>query len=407
MKVFIIGYVWPEPKSSAAGTRMMQIINLFLEQNWEIIFATSAQETENKAPLEELGIKPLKIQVNNSSFDDLIKNINPEIVLYDRFMMEEQYGWRVRENCPEAIQILDTEDLHSLRNARLQARKKQTEEADELLNSDITKREIASIFRSDLTLIISKKEIELLKTTFQVPEHILFYLPFLEEKLTEKGIQNWNSFEERKDICFIGNFYHEPNWQTVQILKKEIWPKLRKKLPNIEIHIYGAYASQKVKQLHNPKERFLVKGFAEDVNEVMKNHRICLAPIPFGAGLKGKFIDAMKNGCVSITTTIGAEGMFENDFWPGIITDNYEKMISETEKIYLEKEEWNKFQERGVFIINKLFNAELFKKKFIQVIQNINLKNHREKNFIGQILQHHSLKSTKYMSKWIEEKNKN
>lgn len=279
MKVFIIGYVWPEPQSSAAGTRMLQIIELFQKENWEIIFATSAQETKNKAPLESLGVQTLKIQVNDSGFDTLIQKMQPNIVLFDRFMMEEQYGWRVRENCPEAIQILDTEDLHSLRNARLQAKKKNTTEMSELLNSDLSKREIASIFRSDLTLIISKKEMELLQETFKVPEHILFYLPFLEKELEEETIASWKNFEEREDLCFIGNFFHEPNWQTVQILKKEIWPKLRKKLPKVKLHIYGAYAGQKVLQLNNPKENFIVKGFAEDVNEVMQNHKICIAPI--------------------------------------------------------------------------------------------------------------------------------
>ncbi|WP_196889099.1 glycosyltransferase family 4 protein [Aureivirga sp. CE67] len=406
MKVFIIGYVWPEPQSSAAGTRMMQIISLFQKENWEVVFATSAQESENKAPLESLGIKTLKIQVNDASFDTLIQEMQPDIVLLDRFMMEEQYGWRVRENCPEAIQILDTEDLHSLRNARLQAKKKNTTEMSEMLKSDISKREIASIFRSDLTLIISKKEMELLQETFKVPEHILFYLPFLEKELTEETVSSWKTFEKREDLCFIGNFFHEPNWQTVQILKKEIWPKLRKKLPKAKLHIYGAYAGQKVLQLNNPTENFIVKGFAEDVNEVMKNHKICIAPIPFGAGLKGKFIDAMKNGCPSVTTSVGAESMFEAHQWPGFISDDYEKIISETIKIYTEKDYWNSLQKNGISIINDLFSVKLFAKKFIETISNLDLEKHRENNFYGQILQHHSLKSTKYMSKWIEEKNK-
>uniref|UniRef100_UPI0040476372 hypothetical protein n=1 Tax=Mariniflexile sp. TaxID=1979402 RepID=UPI0040476372 len=62
------------------------------------------------------------------------------------------------------------------------------------------------------------------------------------------------------------------------------------------MHVYGAYANQKVNQLHNQKEGFLIKGFAEDVNEVMQKAKICLATVRFGAGLKGKLADAMQNG---------------------------------------------------------------------------------------------------------------
>ncbi len=120
-KLLIIGYVWPEPTSSAAGTRMMQLIDFFKNENYQVIFGTTARETENKADLAALGVKTEKIKLNDPEFDDLLKKLMPEMVLFDRFMMEEQFGWRVDNICPNAIKILDTEDLHFLRKARQEA----------------------------------------------------------------------------------------------------------------------------------------------------------------------------------------------------------------------------------------------------------------------------------------------
>ena len=153
--VLIIGYVWVEPNSSAAGSRMMQLIEQFLKNGSEIIFASPAQKGKKAIDLSSLGVKEVVIELNNASFDVFIKKINPNIVVFDRFMMEEQFGWRVAENCPKAIRILDTEDLHSLRKVRQEKIKKnQKFLIEDLLTSDIAKREIASILRCDLSLII-------------------------------------------------------------------------------------------------------------------------------------------------------------------------------------------------------------------------------------------------------------
>ena len=97
--------------------------------------------------------------MNSSSFDEFICQLNPTIVVFDRFMIEEQFGWRVAENCPDAIRMLDAEDLHSLRNSRQLALKTNADfQLESLLENDIAKREIASILRCDISLIISSFE---------------------------------------------------------------------------------------------------------------------------------------------------------------------------------------------------------------------------------------------------------
>lgn len=398
----IIGGVWPEPTSTAAGSRMLQLISLFQKQDYEITFLCSASKSDFSFDLGTISVKTKAIQLNDSSFDAEIKSLNPDVVLFDRFMIEEQYGWRVIENCPNALRILDTEDLHFLRKAREVAYKQNRKLVFEDYISDIFKREMASIYRCDLTLLISKFEMQLATETFKIDTSLLFYLPFLSEKIQT----NIPSFEERNHFISIGNFLHEPNWQTVLALKK-CWKSIKKQLPEAELHVYGAYVSEKAKQLHNEKEGFLIKGRAESVFEVYSKAKTLLAPIPYGAGLKGKLFEAMQLGLPSVTTKMGAEAMNGNIDWNGFITSDEADFIEKAIELYTNKNVWETAQKNGYKIIEKRFKKELYQTDFMNQVGNLqeNLNAHRNQNFLGQILQHQSLQSTKYMSKWIEAKN--
>lgn len=400
--LIIIGRVFPEPISTAAGSRMIQLMDLFLTQNYQITFLSTASISENSFDLSSKNIQFQNILLNDNSFDELIKNLNPDIVVFDRFTTEEQFGWRISEQVPNTVKILDTEDLHFLRNAREKAFKQNKILENSDLINDVFKRELASILRCDLSLIISEFEMNLLIEKFKINENILFYLPlFGEVKKSE------TSFSERKNFISIGNFLHEPNWHTVLQLKK-LWKDIKNQLPEAEIHIYGAYASEKVFQLHNEKEGFIIKGRAENVESVFNQAKILLAPIPFGAGIKGKLLESMQFGLPNVTSAVGAEAMQGNHDWNGFITDNETEFVEKAVLLYQDENLWQKSQENGFKIIKNRFKKELFEPNFIHKIQEIseNLESHRNQNFLGQILQHHTLQSTKYLSKWIEEKNK-
>ncbi len=404
-KVLFIGLVWPEPTSSAAGTRIVQLVQLFLANGDEVHFASAASKSEFSFDLESLGVINHDIKLNDSSFDTWLAALNPNLVVFDRFMIEEQYGWRVQECCPNAVRILDTEDLHFLRQARQTAIKHKKSLAQTDLYNDVTKRELAAILRCDLSLIISQAEMEVLQK-FNISPQILYYLPFLEEEITATA--NWNTFEERKDLVFIGNYLHEPNWQTLQYLKTAVWPLLRKKLPDASLHIYGAYTSEKVTQLHNPREKFLVHGRAENARTTIAKHRILLAPLLFGAGAKGKFVDAMQTGTPIASSSVGAEGMANGLDWAGFISDSLEQLVDETAALYRDEILWKKAQQNGIQIINQLYAKSKFESPFLKQIAHLeeSLIEHRQQNFLGEVLKHHTLQSTKYMSLWIEEKNK-
>jgi glycosyltransferase involved in cell wall biosynthesis len=397
-RILIIGFVWPEPKSSAAGGRMMQLISFFKENRGKITFASTASESEFTEEL--IGVEKKQITLNCTSFDDFVTELQPEFVLFDRFMTEEQFGWRVSQQCPNAIRILDSEDLHCLREARrLSVLKNKPFD----LNNDLAKREIASIYRCDVTLIVSEFEMELLQNHFKVPSFLLFYLPiWVENKALELP-----TFEGRSDFVFIGNFLHAPNHDTVVYLKEVIWPLLFEKFPQAKMNIFGAYATQKIYSLHQPNMNFYVHGRADSSFDVISKAKVLLAPIRFGAGIKGKLLEAMEYGTPSVTSSVGAEAMYGTFLRNGFVADSPEDFVKKAIELHQNMSTWLKAQENGYEILKNRFYKELFVESFVNFLSDrlSHLEKYRSDNFTGLLLMHHFLQSTKYMSKWIEEKN--
>ncbi len=408
MQVLIIAYVLPEPKSTGSGARMMELIRLFLVQGWSVHMASPAQATDYSEDLSALGIKTSEIVVNSSSFDGFIAKMNPNIVLFDRFVMEEQFGWRVAKHCPQALRILETIDLHCLREARQQQTKRThavaLEPDKEDLYSDIALREIAAIYRSDISLLISDYECEVLDKYFHISKHILHLCPFMLQPLKAQIPR----FTEREHFISIGNFRHAPNWDAVLWLKQEIWPLIRKQIPKAELHIYGAYAPPKATALHNAKEGFLIKGRAEDVHEVMQQARVNLAPLRFGAGIKTKLADAMLTGTPSVATLVGVEGMTGGLPWGGSIADDAQGFADAAVALYQDERAWNEAQHRGTAILESLFEPTNNGQALLERVQQVmkDLERHRQNNFTGQMLNHHHHRSTEFMSRWIAAKNK-
>ncbi|RON13299.1 glycosyltransferase [Pseudomonas frederiksbergensis] len=420
-KVLVIGYVWPEPRSSAASGHVMQILDTFLQQGWDITFSSPAGTGEHRADLTSLGIREVPIELNNSSFDTFVSELAPDIVLFDQFMMEEQFGWRVEKHCPDALRVLETSDLQSLRHARhqrLKDRLKASDDVDDftglfapalreefelMADTDLAKREIAALYRCDLNLMISEVEIELLVEQFRLPRNLLHWCPLMVDAPSAPP----PAFEDRAHFLSIGNFRHAPNWDAVLWMKTTIWPLIRAQLPEAQLHIYGAYTPPKATALHNAAQGFHVMNWAEDALQVMSAARVCLAPLRFGAGIKGKIVDAMLCGTPNVTTPIGAEGMCGEMPWSGHVARSAQALADAAIKLNQDKLHWTQAQQAGAELLNKRYRQDIHGPALIERLEHCrnNLQSLRNENFTGSMLRHHLHKSTQYMSQWIEAKN--
>ncbi len=197
-KVLFIGAVFPEPTSSAAGVRTLSLLRDFRSRGDQILFVSPSDRNAFSDALKAEGIETAEAKPNDPAFDSLVRDFAPEIVIFDRFMLEEQFGWRVAEVAPQALRVLDTIDLHFLRRIRgewlKESLKTESEGREggaiseaslsrifhslEGIETEDCLRELAAIYRSDLTLILSSFEMNLLKERFQIPAERLLELGF-------------------------------------------------------------------------------------------------------------------------------------------------------------------------------------------------------------------------------------
>lgn len=388
---------------------MMDLLRFFSRRADQLVFASPAQDSPHNADLDSIGVRTQSIKLNCESFDRFCQQLAPDIVLFDRFMMEEQFGWRVAKACPDALRILDTEDLHCLRDARhrhlKQTGKMLRSPSLAQLNGDLAQRELAAIWRSDLTLIISPVEVDILVQCFQVSPELLHETPLWvpSQRYVSEG------FAKRRHFVSIGSFRHAPNWDSVRWVNSEIWPAIRRRLPDAELHIYGSYPPPKATALHNPKTGFLVKGWADEALPVLAQARVCLAPLRFGAGIKGKFVDAVRAGTPSVTTDIGREGLFPGFAWPGSVANSAEEIVEAAVALYQQAPQWQAQHVLSQKIANQAYQVEDCEASLAAAIERVSshLGEHRANNFIGAMLRHQSLRATQYMSQWIEQKQLN
>lgn len=315
----------------------------------------------------------------------------PDVVLFDTFVAQELYGWRVEELWPDAVRLLDYQDYHALRLHRQSIVQDWMHERDgdherqwsfdsELILervkdaipppvSQCMQRELAALYRCDLGLIISQFEYMVLTERMR---HVLpgmdgsrlLYVPFVGmNHVAQSGVDVaavQRPFSDRQHLVMIGSFRHEGNVDSLKVMRYAVWPKLHKRLQRYSHHpsrvrldVYGSYPTREVLELTDEKTGFMVRGQAKTI-DVLGEYRLAVAPLRFGAGLKGKVVDAWHNGTPLVTTSIGAEGMtmassFKNaggalsselQLPAGEIADDVDAFVDKCEQLYMDERLW-------------------------------------------------------------------
>ena len=476
--VLFVSFLWPEASSSAAGVRTRSLLEAFQAWGWQVHYLACARANEHTESLEKAGITAHRVSPNRGGdFEDALDRAKPDAVVFDRFTAEEAFSFRVRAARPTAARILDMQDLHALRRARHDAVKKalslatlpgadadpgRLSESESVLRASLAAvpaagdpsvaRELAAVHRCDLALVCSPAEMRLMRDRFGVPASKLVPASFFCDesssaaKKTETDRGGSRPFASREGFTTIGTFYHPPNVDAVRWLAAEVWPKIRESLPDATMRVYGAYPTEAVKQLHRPKEGFLVLGFAESVAAAMDESRVLLAPLRFGAGIKGKIVDAWMHGLPVVTTPIGAEGMRpgEDALWSdcsarrSTIKDEEEdwggrwrsldaaSFARDAVALHEDAGAWERARARGSELIAELFAGEknlaavrdATEALFVEAeaeFENVReggeterfsttLEARRARDYVGGALWHHTLRSTEYFSRWIEMK---
>ncbi len=472
--LFLSPSLWPQPDASAAGVRTATLLQHFASPNnkaFDRVHYGCGLEGDPKVSFP--AVKMHHIPLNRpKKFMQSIKNGvegSLKAVVFDRFFAEEAYSFHFYNNGKQSnvLRILDMQDMHSLRYHRQTliqtmdsvdlSSPSKLNSLDQLSKSSVLNsfptnqwsvnqqhssmnknpslvlwRELAAIHRSDLILVCSQFELELLRGEYGIDPEKMVLAPFFtesndkfhtsttnisEEFLEIEDINSPHSFEMRRDFVSLGGFKHPPNIDQVLVLKKVIWPRIREKLPCAKLHIYGSYPPPRIQQLHDKKTGFIVHGYVTDLEIPMGQGRILLAPIRYGAGIKGKIVDAWRYGCPVVTTPIGAEGIgykYDKDgkqrndnhriYWGGEIACNNEHFINSAIELYSNKNDWLRTQSNARRLLKDLFdkdhNLSILDNSIAAAIENMHCR--RKRDYTSAMLWHHTARSTEYFSRWIE-----
>ena len=441
--VLFVSPVWPERSSSAAGVRTSDLVSSFIERGSIVHYAASMASYDDESKrrhvdeVERLGAMTHVCQPNREGdFVDILEKSRPDVVIFDRFYTEEMFSHIVEKHMPNACRVLDMQDVHFLRTWRQQQVATSGGDLYEnvLMNMPPSSyepccRELASIYRSDLTLVCSPREVEMLQGVFGLDGRALVEASFFVPGHGSVD-QNPPLLSGRRDCMMIGNFKHPPNADSVDWTCQDIWPKIRERLsrdhniPKDELprlHIYGAYGNKNKFDMR--KDRGLYeelgiefRGFAPSL-DIMSQYMMLLAPLRFGAGLKGKIVDAWSHGLPVVTTVIGSEGMenFQNnstkdDTWGGRGgARNAEDVINDAVSMCLSSPaKWSSYQQHGYALLKTLYDRE----RNLQSIHNAidaryaELEEYRNSNYLGRMLWSQQMRATEYFSRWVELKEK-
>jgi glycosyltransferase involved in cell wall biosynthesis len=388
MHALFFTYVWPEPVSSAAGVRTLELMESLLAAGWQVSALSPCKENPFRTALVKRGILCYEQGPNHSEADALLRKLNPDIAVFDRFVMEEQFGWRLRELCPRAAIVVDTQDLHFVRRARERAHKAGVSPEKILRFEDLDGgedliRELSSLHRSDLSLVVSLWEKELLKK-YGISNSE--WMPLFARIDQENPV-------DREGFCFLGNFRHPPNLDGALWLARELWPDVYKQ-EKASLHFYGAYPPAEISALHG-KNGIQVHGPVPDHRAALRKHSALIAPLRFGAGIKGKVLEAWCCSTPVIGTPIAFEGMGGSI---GLEFQNAKEFLAAIKRLPQEKELGAAGREHATALFSG--HAE----RLVRLMEELppSLPVRRAQNLTGRLLTHAQTNATKYFSRWIE-----
>jgi GT2 family glycosyltransferase len=270
-----------------------------------------------------------------------------DAVVVSRVNVAEACMELVRKYCRKAYRVFDTTDLHFLREQR------EAELAgDETLRTKAAatrKKELGFIRQSDVTLVVSHVEKELLRV--ETPQDRVEIVSNIHPVHGSA-----RPFAERKDMLFIGGFNHRPNPDAVKWLAKEIFPRIRQRLPGVQMYVIGSHPPVDVLALNS--EDFRVLGYVPDVEPYFNECRLSVVPLRYGAGVKGKINMSMSYGVPVVSTSVGCEGMFLNDGQDVLIADEAEAFADAVCRLYTNEALWNQLSAGGLKNVEQYFSFE-------------------------------------------------
>lgn len=354
LRVLYIDADTPEPDHNSGSIDAINLMRLLRRFGARITFVPESNFAYRGAYTDALGRIGVHavFHPNASSVRGLLEATPDafDIVFLCRAYIADRYLGLVRKLAPNARIVFYTVDLHFLRAQR--EAEMSGDAAKIAAAAQLRTRELACIRDSDVTIVLSSYERELLAR--EVPSAQVHVLPLLRDipaKLDAPGP------EGRRDVMFVGTYQHPPNADAAIFFAREVWPMVREKLPGARFLVVGSSVTPEVAAL-SAEEGVEVVGFVQDLEALMHQVRVSVAPLRYGAGLKGKVASALTAGLPTVATTIAAEGMALTDGRDILIADTPEKLAEAVVRLYSDDMLWRSLSENGFDFARREFSLE-------------------------------------------------
>jgi GT2 family glycosyltransferase len=349
----------PSPDRDAGSLRMFMILKTLAK--WcKVIFVpfNRPQGLAYESALWKAGIETAEAV----DYRRLLKTGNVKATIVSRPSMGEVFIQRIRRVNPRVKVVFDMVDTHFLRFQREHEISGEPEALAEATRYRKIEKKLAQT--SDLVWCASGEDKQVMQR--EVPNTWIEVVPTIHE-LRDAG----KPFDERTDLLFIGNLAHRPNGDAMLFFLREIFPLLRQDLPNVQLDIIGDCHSDAIAAYNSEAVR--IRGYVQDVEPYLRQRRVFIAPLRFGAGIKGKVGEAMAHGLPVVTTSIGAEGFGLTHEFDVMITDDPAGFATAVAQLYTQKELWERVAENSRVRIEKHFTPEVIAERINNSIKDVSL----------------------------------
>ena len=366
-RVLVVDHCTPTPDQDAGSVLAFNLMLLLREMDFQVTFIPehNLQYLERyTAEMQRVGIEVL--------YSPYIANLEQHLKHYgDRYDLAilirpnvmDAHLWTVRKYCPNAKVVFHTVDLHYLRMSREASIK--NDPALELAAKEMKRVELAAIKAADASIVVSDSEVEILAA--ECPQSKVYLLPLI---LNTSSIVP--PYKNRENIIFVGGFQHLPNVDAVLFFVKEVMPILRNRLAGVNFYVVGSSMPEEIKALSG--QDVIIKGFVEKLEPLFNAMKVSVAPLRFGAGIKGKIASSMCAGLPAIVTGLAAEGMSLINGKNCMIADSPKDFADAIEKVYTSKEVWSEISKNGLKLAEESWGAAPVGRKLESMLSELGLK---------------------------------
>jgi O-antigen biosynthesis protein len=347
--MLVIDSMIPDPTRDSGSVRLLHMLDILRELEWDIYFLP------DDGIAAQAGVEALARVGAHNVVGDLRRWLigNGEYlqaVLLSRLAVATQHLDLIRRYAPNARVVFDTVDLHYIREGR--AADLSGRSSMRRLAKRSRRLEHDAISRCDFTLVVSEEERRILAT--DLPGAHVEVVSNIHEP-----VGRMLDLDDRSGLLFVGGFGHPPNAEAMQWFVREIFPHVHSIEPSITLHVVGDI--DPLSRAALSVEGVTIHGRVADLGPLIEASRVSIAPLRFGAGVKGKVNQAMAHGLPVVVTSIAAEGMHLVDGVDALIADTPEAFAHAILKLCRDDELWHRLSDAGPANIRTYFSRQTAK----------------------------------------------